>query len=224
MGVLKILKTRKDRPALNNISFDKKFIFIHIPKNAGTSIYRSLDLKKSSHKTVNEYIKILGVAKYESMFSFAFVRNPFSRFISLYNYAKMEISHYHNNIEPEKSIYGPHLDFKLLKNASIEEAAILLREGKLIHNPPHNQWMPQTYWLKDSNEEINVKYLGRVEDLSFNMRNIFSITRIQSEFPVNRINTSSVEKLNYKSLITKDTRDILEEVYSDDLNMFNYQF
>lgn len=224
MGVLKILKIKKDRPALNNISFDKKFIFIHIPKNAGTSIYRSLELKKSSHKTVKEYIKILGDAQYESMFSFAFVRNPFSRFISLYNYAKMEISHYHNNIEPEKSIYGPHLDFKILKNASIEEAAILLREGKLIHNPPHNQWMPQTYWLKDRNDKINVKYLGRVEDLSFNLRNIFSIVQIQNKNEVARVNVSSNEIQNYRSLINKETRDILEEYYYDDLKTFNYNF
>ncbi|CDF80641.1 sulfotransferase [Formosa agariphila KMM 3901] len=211
-------------PNIPNISIDKNLIFIHIPKNAGTSIYNSLGLKDSKHRTAKEYIKILGQEKYDSMFSLAFVRNPFSRFISLYNYARMEVSYYHNNISPDKAIYGNHMDYELLKTKSIEEAAILLKEGKLIHNPPHIQWNPQNFWLKDENDKINVKYLGRLEDLEFNMRNISQITGLKNSSIVKRINASSENKLDYKKLITNSTREILEDVYKEDLEIFNYQF
>ena len=209
---------------LSNIDMDKNFVFIHIPKNGGTSIYKNLGLDNSNHRTVKQYINFFGQKKYDELFSFAFVRNPFSRFISLYNYARMEVSYYHNNIEPEKALYGHHMDYQLLKNATIEQAAIFLQEGKLKHNGPHIQWNPQTFWLKDDNDKLNVKYLGKLEDLDFNMRNIYRLTNYDKGKQIKRINASSENALDYKKLIKPSTRKILEDYYKEDLELFNYNF
>ena len=125
MRLLKKNLRKQPKPNIPNISYSSKFIFIHVPKNAGTSIHKSVGLDKSIHVTLKQYIKLLGKEQYESMFSFAFVRNPFSRFISLYNYARMDESYYHSAIKPEEAIYGKHMDCDSLKNASIEDAAHL---------------------------------------------------------------------------------------------------
>ena len=208
----------------DNISHDKKFIFIHIPKNAGTSVGNDFNIETSYHNTAQEYINLLGKKKYNNMFSFAFVRNPFSRFLSLYNYARLEESYYHSSINPEKAIYGKHLDYDLLKNATIAEAADLLKENKLTHNPPHIQWLPQNFWLKNKEGELDVKYLGRFEDLDFHLRNINKIIGISHTDKIQHINNSTKENIHYSKLINGNTRKILENYYSEDLNLFNYSF
>jgi len=208
----------------DNISYKNNFIFIHIPKNAGTSVSKGLNINISHHNTVQEYVSLLGEKKYNNMFSFAFVRNPFSRFISLYNYARLEESYYHSSINPDKAIYGKHMDYELLKNASIEEAANYLIEGKLVHNPPHKQWLPQNFWLKGVDGGLNVKYLGRFEDLNFHLRNIYEIIGIPFTEKLERINTSTESNIPYSNLINARTRSILEDFYKEDLETFNYNF
>ncbi len=207
----------------DNIS-SEGYVFIHIPKNAGTSIYKSLGMDKTRHYTVKEYVKMLGDSEYDKLFSFAFVRNPFSRFLSLYNYARLEESYYHSAIKPEESIHGKHMDYDLLANANLEEAATLLVEGKLVHNPPHRQWNPQSFWLKDSNDALRVKYLGRFEDLDFHMQNVFRMINRMYPSQLQKINSSGMDPNEYRKHITPDVRRILESYYKEDLERFNYDF
>lgn len=208
----------------DNISYSNNFIFIHVPKNAGTSVSKGFGLETSYHITVKEYINALGKDTYEDMLSFAFVRNPFSRFLSLYNYARMDESYYHSAIHPEKAIYGKHMDYDILKPASIEEAAILLKEGKLVHNPPHTQWNPQCFWLKDQENNLNVKYLGRFEDVDFHLRNLTQLLGVKLKGNLSKTNVSSQTSNNYKNIISQETRAILEEYYKEDFEAFNYDF
>lgn len=221
-----LFKTTRDQRFFNsdNISYSDNFVFIHIPKNAGTAVSKSFGIKKSKHNTVKEYINVLGEKQYDKMLSFAFVRNPFSRFISLYNYARMEESYYHSAINPEKAIYGKHMDYELLKDASIDEAAQLLKQGKLIHNPPHTQWNSQCFWLKDHKEKLHVKYFARFEDIEFHLRNINNLIGASTLSKLDKINASSKSSLDYKKLLSLDTRKILEEYYREDLETFNYDF
>lgn len=217
-------KKESVRKEFDNISNDLNYIFIHIPKNAGTAISKSLQIETSRHYTVKEYIDMLGEKKYNSMYSFAFIRNPFSRFVSLYNYARMEESYYHSSINPDKAIYGKHMDYDTLKNASLEAAATLLVEGKLLHNPPHNQWKPQATWLKDHQGELNVKYLGRFEDIALHARNIHKNIGTITSPHVPKINTSSIGSDDYRKIINSNTRSMLESYYQEDLDTFNYDF
>lgn len=208
----------------DNISYTNNFVFIHIPKNAGTAVSESLRIETSKHNTVKEYINVLGEKRYDNMLSFAFVRNPFSRFISLYNYARMKESYYHSAIHPEKAIYGKHMDYDILKDASIDEAAQLLKVGQLVHNPPHTQWKPQCFWLKDNTETLNVKYLGRFEDIEFHLKNLSDLLGATTKKELDKVNASSKSSLDYKKIIGTETRYILEDFYKEDLETFNYDF
>ena len=136
----------------------------------------------------------------------------------------MEESYYHSSIHPQKAIYGKHLDYDILKNATTNDAAHLLKEHKLIHNPPHNQWSPQCFWLKDNSNLLNIKYLGRFEDIEFHLRNITQLIDANQTKLFSRINTSSQNTIDYKRLIDSETRQILEEYYKEDLETFNYDF
>ena len=74
--------------SIHNI--DRNYVFIHIPRCAGTSMERVLGVEeKTGHgkiQTFYEYLTYLqvGLPKFEDIFKFAFVRNPYDRFVSGY--------------------------------------------------------------------------------------------------------------------------------------------
>jgi hypothetical protein len=109
------------------ISHKYKFIFIHIPKTAGTTICSSWEgslLKKicketgvlgGTHKTIGEVLNAYPEAKH--YFRFTVVRNPYDRFVSKFYFKQLE----------------PRQDFDL--DWTDKEA-----EG----------FLPQMFWITDS--------------------------------------------------------------------------
>ena len=132
----------------------------------------------------------------------------------------MQISHYHNNIEPQKGIYGAHPDYEILKNSTPRECARLLVEGKL-HLPNWNIWLPQSTWLKDSVGNLKKPtFLGRFENLNTDFEEIRSI--LDSETTIPHINQS--KKSCYRECFDSETREIVSSYYQEDIERFNYKF
>ncbi|MCC5796454.1 MAG: sulfotransferase family 2 domain-containing protein [Methylophaga sp.] len=74
-------------------TFNKnKFIFIHVPKAAGTSLKTALNLsfRDAGHLPLT-YYEHLHPEEYREFYKFAFVRNPWSRLLSAYNYMSQRI-------------------------------------------------------------------------------------------------------------------------------------
>ena len=79
------------------INHKHKFIFIHIPKNAGTSIRNSFDIngydkqvvsKRYPHSTCSEIKKYCGDDIWNEYYKFSFIRHPFDRLVSFYHFHK----------------------------------------------------------------------------------------------------------------------------------------
>ncbi len=196
----------------------QKIWFIHIPKNAGTSIVKALNIRPVSHITAKEILESSDKQRYLNSYSFCVVRHPYNRFISLYNYAKMEKSYYHDNIEPKNSIYGEHLDYKTLKNASIEECAELLLKGKLKHDLVWNHWRPQSSWVYD--ETFKNLLVDRVFHLE-KIEELYDSNIINLKKKVPQLNTSSTS-INIGDL-DNNTKEILVNYYKKDFELFNYK-
>ena len=98
----------------------KPFIFVHINKTGGTSIKSAFKIQpydkflklNTVHKCASEYIKTLGRPKWDGLFSFTVVRNPWDRFVSgwkyLPNYKNLTVNEVLDNI-PMNSFAYRHL-------------------------------------------------------------------------------------------------------------------
>ena len=74
------------------INHEKKLIFIHIPKNAGTSIIKALGVENlCMDKTIEQYKEHYG-DYWNEYKKFTVVREPIDRFISAYKFARMDES------------------------------------------------------------------------------------------------------------------------------------
>lgn len=205
-----------------NVNIEQSVIFIHIPKNAGSSISEAFGFKHVNHSTYLQLEAVVGESDIRDFYTFTFVRNPYDRFISLYHYARLTESKYHSSINPDKAMYGKHLDYDLLKDADVKDCAIYLIEGKLKHDNSWLHWQPQVNWLKDKNGEILIDFVGRYENLEVDYHKIAKRLGIDAE--LKHHNKSRNNHSSYRDLFDKDTKKIIEEYYEEDLNAFNYDF
>jgi hypothetical protein len=203
-----------------NVNHDQRFVFIHIPKCAGTSLSHALGIERSTHSTYRQYAGILGDAVGD-YFVFTIVRNPWARFLSLYDYARMTRSHYHDAVDPKKALYGKHLDYELLKDASLAECARFLVEGRLRHDRAWNHWRPQSTWLQDDRGEVEVDFVGRVEEMEVAVAEISARLGLSLEVP--RLNVSG-ESRGYRDAYDGETRRIVERHYAEDIERFGYTY
>jgi len=189
-----------------------RFCFVHIEKNAGTSIRDALSesLKVKHFKsrsyfgpmrgkggvTVKEYIDFLGEEEYANHFSFAIVRNPYERMVSWYKYDNFGFDNF------EDWIYHFFSNIK----------------GK------------QTDYLKDYSENIAVDFIGRIENLQsdFNIITkrigVGSITLKRKNSSKFRLRSSKYLFLNYRDFYTPELRNFVERELKEELDMFNYDF
>lgn len=161
------------------INHSRKFIFIHVPKSAGTSLAATLSKYSTyldqevgagafssaqehyfsqrfglrKHSTANEIKRIVGKDVWDGYFKFAFVRNPYDRLISAYNFLS-GWAHL-----PEK--------FRWL----IEQYPTVqsfLESGVWHENlGPDKIFSPQSYWLAQSSETgpLMIDCVGKVEKI-----------------------------------------------------------
>ena len=79
------------------INHKHKFIFVHIPKNAGTSVRGCFDIngydtkvvrKKYPHDSCSTTRKYCGDEVWFTFYKFAVIRNPYERMVSYYHFHK----------------------------------------------------------------------------------------------------------------------------------------
>ncbi|MGR5254316.1 sulfotransferase family 2 domain-containing protein [Vibrio astriarenae] len=215
------------------ISNSKKFVFIHVPKAAGTSVtnilskyttYMDLEIGGTSfgeqiqtaykdrfglskHTTASGVRDVLGDEVWKGMFKFSIVRNPYDRTISTYKFLK--------------KWKGTPAKFKeKLDNFSNINEYILSDTWEESDGPDYI-FKPQTYWLTDPNErsKVIVDFVGRLENLDNDLANIQSIIEGGQVEPIEtpKLNVSVGEhELSAESI------DKINLVYSRDFSFWGY--
>ena len=172
------------------------YIFIHIPKNAGTSFGKKYCGKEVGHRRANSY-DIKDLKK-----SVAIIRNPYDRIKSCYKYFKMD-----NNYWSKK--YGNPKYHDYCKKNTFKQFVNDLHSKKIqfdIH------LSPQVYFLK-KNGVIYTKLI-RLENMNKDFKKIFN-----KEIDLPLINKS--DDIDIK--IDTDTKNKIYDIYKADFELLGYK-
>lgn len=214
-----------------------KFIYVHIPKTAGTSVSVALSQYTkwcdfelggteygekiqsiyfdrfgiAKHSSAENIYKLVGPKVWSEYFTFSVVRNPFKRALSTFNFLQKWQS--------------PLLDFNKYINRFNSFEEYVMSDIWDTTDGPDDIFKPQLHWLSEKIESNNllVKKICRVENLEEDLNLILnSIPYIsKSERPVIlKINSSnsSNEKITFPQRVV----DKIIEKYKCDFQLFEY--
>ncbi len=184
------------------ISQSKKFIFVHNPKAAGTSIQQALlpwddgkHLKaRTKHETLTE-LRNRTTLDLSTFIIFGFVRNPWDRFSSFFCFLKK-----HSDQFPQ---------IKSVKD--VNQLALCVDQP----------WLRDKYTTKLQaqyfDDTVNI---GKYENLQHDFKNISAEIGIDVKLP--HANASYTH--DYKKLFNKESKQIIAKRYAQDIKRFNYEF
>lgn len=205
-------------------------VFVWIPKNAGTSIWRMLvDHGLQTHSSMHrvrygfqerglvgfghmDYLQLVRRGEvsrefHDRAFKFAVVRNPFDRTVSLFAYLR------------DANRLDRSLDFRgfvhRLQSRPVPEIGLYKERGLSFCNP-------QSRWLIDADGTLGVDLLGRVEDLADFTSRVSERLGIALEPPPHE--NRSERATHYRDYYDRETRTAVERLFAEDLDRFGYAF
>ena len=198
----------------------KDFVYIHIAKNAGTSLVRSLCGSQTIGHVTAKYEMARDPKKWDEAFTFTFVRNPWDRIVSAYEFAKMEKSYWHNNKSQKKQAHHP--DYEMAKSKSFEEFVCDFYCNRDMCK--HVSFRPQCDFFCDTSGRSLVDFVGRYENLDRDFAYVCGALG-KPNITLCRINTSSKEFDDYRYYYSsEDVINMVADIYKDDLKVTYYEF
>jgi hypothetical protein len=204
------------------ISPNHKYVFVAVPKTGTHAVRQALrphmgagdmeqvglfvkrqfpiaDLAKVGHGHISleQLRKFMDPAKFAEYFKFAFVRNPFDRFISYCSFITRERGAF--KTDPQKVM------------------------RRVLANPPseHVLFWPQNTFLVDGEGKLLTDYIGRVETMQQSFEFIASKIGVPA-VQLDKVNAT--ERSAYRDYYDQELIDGVAKLYADDLKLFEYDF
>ena len=173
---------------LENIDDTKKIVGEIVPKDRNNYLY-------SKHTSCSEFQN--NHSEFNDFFTFAFVRNPWDRVVSWYNFS-MYLSNV-ENVETERNITG--IDF-----------------SSFVHEYTN-------IWANEQQNQYNFTkccdFIGRFENLQQDFNIICDKIKIpQQQLP----HKNATKHKHYTEYYDDETKQIVAEVFAKDIEYFNYKF
>ena len=131
-------------------------LFIHVPKNAGTSIATALYGRTLTHQSMRYYQDVVpDLAR--DLPSFAILRDPVQRFLSAYSYARDGGTRDRTVAPGFRDLY---MGFR-----SLDDALDHVEQARSIYAMDHI-FRPQSWYVTDRAGRQAVRHLLRIEDVA----------------------------------------------------------
>jgi hypothetical protein len=209
------------------VSYEHSFLFIHVDKTAGSSIDMALGpyaeprlnrrwrkrlvwlgranrwtrlyrvMEFPVHATAQTVRRCVPPALYESLFKFAFVRNPWDRLVSRYAHLSRNAGHRRHRLVRRMKEFGEYLRWEI-------------RRDKM------HQWR----FLYDGNGRPLVDFVGHYERLKKDFDRICARLNLSTKLP--HANVSAHR--DYRTYYTPETRDLVAKHFQRDIELFGYDF
>lgn len=216
------------------LSHEHGFLFIHVAKTGGRSINRTIAKRCAQRERFNTQgldanVDVLGrkIAleirnrmtddQWNRYFKFAFVRNPWDRLVSMYRHiylsrdmnAKGKIR-YLNEIIKRLDIKSEELTFEVFVKRVVRD-----------HVFDNYHWDKQIHCFTNESNKNLFNFIGRFENLQAD----FDFACRQIGFPLTTLpHHNRTERNHYSCYYTEETRQIVADIYRDDIEMFDYTF
>lgn len=193
------------------ISHRHRFISLHIPKTGGTSINKSLKGVFGKHCKWTGHVKLDSIVGHKHQdrcgdyFKFAFVRNPWDRFLSCYFYFKNYGIREGHDVSTGK-IVNQFSDF--------EDFACSFKDVRHLIKSSHLK--SQTGWIDD-----RVDFIGRFESLQQDFNAVCDKIGIG---PTKLSHKNKSEHKPYYEYYNSNTQSIVGEIYKEDIKFLGYKF
>ncbi|MBC7357556.1 MAG: sulfotransferase family 2 domain-containing protein [Desulfacinum sp.] len=209
-----------------------KFLFVHIPKTGGTSVRVALRGYKwkdpwriplfvcsrlsslSGHRLackLPRHAKVIAAQEmlprdfFQSLFKFAFVRNPWDLQVSSFHHIRRERPHLMKGLETFQDFLKYKLDperpYVFHFDVSIER---------------------QSDYLVDLDGRLIVDFVGRYERLEEDFNE--ACRRIGIRAPALPHKRKAVDRRDYRSYYTDETAELVARHFRRDIELFGYRF
>ncbi len=209
------LRRTWDNPRIDH---EHRLVFVHIPKTAGNSVTQSMASVRgpaaerspriAKHAKAVEVRGLIGAARWEQYFSFAFVRNPWDLMVSSYHWwlQKAPGIRYHRRLA--RKVAGMD-GFEEFIRSPVGRGRINERPGELCD------------WFEDWQGTQLVRFVGRVERIEEDWRLICEQCGVSLP-PIPHVNRSRHD--DYRSYYTPQTRELVARRFARSIEQFGYSF
>jgi len=192
----------------------KRVLFIHLPRTGGISMCKSLNLPVLGHQPMTKFIKPFPLSLfYKKPFSFAFVRNPWDRVVSIFFLLNGKWTNKKN--ERDRKIYVE----KYKGNFDNFVLESFNGDNPLIFSQQH--FKPQYFYVCDKKGNIAMDFIAKYENIQEDF------DKICDKIGLDRIElvheNGSIHK-NYRGYYNEETKEIIRKAYQKDIELFGYEF
>ncbi len=202
------------------IDRERRFIFVHIPKTAGSSVTNALGFEWQNHKDLARYRRELGTEEFARYFKFTIVRNPWERLLSDYCFQsrwsgrRTSKLHIHDG-QGRRRNFQQWVRQVLADPFAYEARAWGGTVSKNIH-----RWSPQVDWIT-LDGAIGVDFIARMECLRTDFGKLCE--RIGFEVP-ELPRRKKIIRRHYADYYDEETRELVTAFYLRDVQAFGYVF
>jgi hypothetical protein len=214
------------------ISNKYKYIFFHLPKNAGTSVSNKLFEKENFlflKKSIIYLLRAIGNKKRAYNFYFCNKKYKFILFNSHSSVREIENTIHHNTFES-------YYKFAIIRNPFDRFVSRFLYFNKIDKNfkykdfkqfilwdLKHEKVLKQKKFLLNNKGVIGVDSILRFENIDLDFTIL--IKKLNLNYKVQKLKKlNSTSNKNYRDFYNIETKKIVEEYAREDLEFFNYSF
>lgn len=195
------------------VDFKRRFLFVHIPKTAGSSVESLFHLQRKEnffsqvhpvlqHLTPRKLQAYLPPEVWKIFFKFTIVRNPFDRMVSEY--------HWNPNNHDKQSF----VEF-------LRRVREVVRRGQYDEDLYADHLIPQVDYFQG----IEYDLVLRFEHLHSDFQLLLQRLQLDpAHYKLPHVNRSERDKRGYRQYYNEETRALVAEIYADDIAKFGYEF
>tara|TARA_Y100000004_G_scaffold193929_1_gene257392 strand:+ start:18695 stop:19330 length:636 start_codon:yes stop_codon:yes gene_type:complete len=209
------------------INHKYKFIFIHVPKCAGTSIKRALypycdeydqffgghpnvpeeNSEVHKHSTASEVKRFATRERWDKYFTFSFVRNPFSRIVSLYKWWQETDGLF--DIKTKN----------IISNMSFEEFVFSKYTGETQVKFLASK-NPKKTFVTEANR-VELDFLGKHERINKDFAYVCGLLKLPN-LNLEKHNVTTNDYNSFNAYYNKKTKTRVREKFAEDFDFLGY--